>query len=63
MGDTHRKGLNADSVWNDLENCCRGEALCVQCQGESCIIVYQELSERAPKGGPRRHGACPCHGL
>ena len=62
MGDTHRKGLNADSVWNDLENCCRGEALCVQCQGESCIIGfarqcisnYQREPQKEVPGGTER---------
>lgn len=62
MGDTHRKGLNADSVWNDLENCCRGEDLCVKCQGESCIIGfarqcirnYQREPQKEVPGGKER---------
>ncbi len=40
MPDTHKKGLNADLVSNDLEHCCRGIGLCDQCQGDACIIGY-----------------------
>lgn len=40
MADVHKKGLNADLVWEDLGNCCRSEALCGQCQGEACTIGF-----------------------
>lgn len=40
MADEHKKGLNADLVWEDLGNCCRSEALCGQCQGEACTIGF-----------------------
>lgn len=62
MGDTHKKGLNAELVWNDLGNCCRSEALCGQCQGESCTIGFAKQCikdyQREPKkevpGGTER---------
>ncbi len=40
MAGEHKKGLNAELVWEDLENCCRSEAVCGQCQGEACTIGY-----------------------
>lgn len=40
MADMYKKGLNAQLVQNDLENCCRGEASCIRCQGTGCAIGY-----------------------
>lgn len=40
MADVHKKGLNAELVWNDLQNCCRGEDACGQCQNEACTIGF-----------------------
>lgn len=40
MADVHKKGLNAELISRDLENCCRSEATCGQCQEEACIIGY-----------------------
>ncbi len=40
MPETHKKGFNAELVQNDLENCCRSEAVCGQCQGTACTIGY-----------------------
>ncbi len=40
MAEEHKKGLNADLVWNDLMNCCRSEGVCGQCQKEKCTIGY-----------------------
>ncbi len=40
MADEHKKGLNADLVWEDLGNCCKSEASCGQCQGEACTIGF-----------------------
>ncbi len=60
MDDGHKKGLNAALIENDLENCCRGEALCGQCRGAACNIGFAKhcISDfkREPKkeipGGP-----------
>lgn len=40
MAEEHKKGLNAELVGNDLENCCRNESICGQCQKGNCIIGY-----------------------
>lgn len=40
MADTHKKGLNAELVQNDLGNCCNSESVCGQCQNGNCIIGY-----------------------
>ncbi|MDE5819036.1 MAG: hypothetical protein K2N41_09285 [Lachnospiraceae bacterium] len=40
MAEVHKKGLNAQLVWEDLQNCCISEAACGQCQGEACIIGF-----------------------
>lgn len=40
MAEVHKKGLNAELVANDLENCCRTEGVCGQCQNNACIIGY-----------------------
>lgn len=40
MSDTHKNGLNAELVWDDLQNCCRTESTCGQCQNESCTIGF-----------------------
>ena len=28
MSKEHKKGLNADLVWSDLQNCCMSESTC-----------------------------------
>ncbi|MDE6404150.1 MAG: hypothetical protein K2M20_00695 [Lachnospiraceae bacterium] len=40
MAEEHKKGLNAGLVGADLENCCRKEAACGQCQKTNCVIGY-----------------------
>ena len=40
MAEEHKKGLNAELVWNDLQNCCRTPSACGQCQGKDCVIGY-----------------------
>lgn len=35
MAEAHKKGFNDKLVENDLENCCRSEAVCGQCQNEA----------------------------
>lgn len=53
MAETHKKGLNAELVINDLNNCCKGESACIQCQKTACVIGYAKecMSEyqREPK--------------
>lgn len=40
MEQITKKGFNYKLVGNDLDNCCRGEALCGQCQKQACIIGF-----------------------
>lgn len=40
MGEAHKKGLDAELVWSDLENCCLSGISCSQCQGKECTIGY-----------------------
>lgn len=62
MADVHKKGLNADLVWNDLQNCCRSEDVCGQCQNETCTIGfakqciqnYQKAPQKEVPGGVER---------
>ena len=54
MAESHKKGLNAGLVENDLENCCRQETTCGQCQKNNCIIGYGKQCITAYKQAPRR---------
>lgn len=54
MADEHKKGLNADLIAEDLERCCRGEALCSKCQGKSCTIGYAKDCIRNYKAEPKK---------
>ncbi len=54
MADTHKKGLNADLVGTDLENCCRTEGVCGQCQKTNCIIGYGKQCISDYKREPKR---------
>lgn len=40
MAETHKKGLNAELVREDLENCCLQNTFCEQCNGEACTIGF-----------------------
>ena len=40
MAEQHKKGLDAQLIWNDLEDCCLQETNCGQCKKESCIIGF-----------------------
>lgn len=40
MAEEHKKGLNAELIWNDLQDCCRAQSICGQCQEENCIVGY-----------------------
>ena len=54
MGEVHKKGLNAELIENDLENCCRGEALCQQCRGNNCIIGFAKQCVSNYKEAPKK---------
>lgn len=40
MTEGHKKGFNDKLVLSDLENCCKREVSCGQCQKTACIIGY-----------------------
>ncbi len=40
MAEQHKKGLDAQLIWNDLEDCCLQETNCGQCKKEACIIGF-----------------------
>ena len=54
MADEHKKGLNADLIETDLENCCRGESLCGQCRGKSCNIGFAKKCISDYKKAPQK---------
>ncbi len=53
MADEHKKGLNTERIWKDLQNCCMEQSVCSQCQSEKCIIGYAKKCiknfEKEPK--------------
>ncbi len=55
MADTHKKGLNVALIENDLENCCRGEDLCGECQNTHCIIGYAKRCIENFKAAPKKN--------
>lgn len=54
MGEEHKKGLNADLIENDLEHCCRSEAVCGQCRGKSCNIGFAKNCVADYKKAPKK---------
>lgn len=54
MADEHKKGLNAEIVWNDLERCCIGEDTCKQCKGEECTIGFAKQCIMNYKNNPQK---------
>ena len=54
MAEEHKKGLNADLVWDDLMNCCRSEVVCGQCQQENCTIGYAKQCIKNYRKEPRK---------
>lgn len=55
MSDAHKKGLNTDLIDKDLENCCRGEDLCGECQSTHCIIGYAKRCVENFKKAPKKN--------
>lgn len=54
MGDVHKKGFDADLVWDDLESCCLDGISCSQCQGKACTIGYAKQCIENFKKNPRK---------
>ena len=54
MAEEHKKGLNAELVGIDLENCCRKETACGQCRKSDCIIGYGKQCISAYKKEPKK---------
>ena len=54
MSDEHKKGLNTELVWNDLQNCCMSESSCEECQGTACTIGYAKECIKDYQKEPRK---------
>ncbi|MBD5509284.1 MAG: hypothetical protein HDR05_14935 [Lachnospiraceae bacterium] len=54
MEGEHKKGLNAELIGNDLENCCRGEAQCGQCRHSACNIGFAKQCIANYKKAPQK---------
>mgnify|MGYP007110292151 CR=1 FL=1 len=54
MAEAHKKGLNAELVSDDLSNCCKSEAACIQCQKRACVIGYAKECIRNYQREPRK---------
>ncbi|MDE6639502.1 MAG: hypothetical protein K2K63_03130 [Acetatifactor sp.] len=54
MAEAHKKGFNDKLVENDLENCCRSEAVCGQCQNEACIIGFAKQCVKDYQNEPKK---------
>lgn len=54
MGETHKKGLNAELIEHDLEICCRGLDQCNQCRGNACIIGFAKQCIANYKKNPKK---------
>ena len=57
MENAENKGLNADLIEDDLENCCRGERSCGQCQGRACNIGFAKQCIKEYKRTPKKEVA------
>ena len=57
MAEEHKKGLDAGLVGNDLENCCRKETACGQCQKTKCIIGYGKQCINDYRQAPKKEVA------
>ena len=54
MAEEHKKGFNADMVWEDLENCCLRDSSCAQCQEQECTIGYAKECIRNFQKAPKK---------
>lgn len=49
-----KKGLDAELIWSDLQNCCRSPEVCGRCQEQECIIGYAKECIRGYQKEPKR---------
>lgn len=54
MAEAHKEGLNDKLVWDDLENCCKGETVCGQCNNEACIIGFAKQCVKEYQNAPKK---------
>lgn len=54
MAEAHKKGLNAELVSNDLNNCCKSESACIRCQKRACVIGYAKECVRDYQREPKK---------
>ena len=54
MADVHKKGLNAELIRDDLENCCLNETACGQCKKEACTIGFAKQCIREYMKEPKK---------
>ncbi len=54
MAEEHKKGFNADMVWEDLESCCLRDTSCAQCQRGECTIGYAKECIRSFRKAPQK---------
>lgn len=54
MPESHKKGVNAELVSEDLNNCCKSEAACIQCQKRACVIGYAKECIRDYQREPKK---------
>lgn len=54
MAEEHKKGLNAELVINDLNECCKSEAVCIQCQKKACVIGYAKECMKEYQREPKK---------
>lgn len=54
MADVHKKGLNAELIRDDLENCCLKETTCGQCKKEACTIGFAKQCIREYMKEPKK---------
>lgn len=54
MAGEHKKGLNDKLVCDDLEQCCRSEAVCGTCQGTACTIGFAKQCMKNYQKEPKK---------
>ena len=54
MAEEHKKGLNAELIRDDLENCCLNDTVCEQCKEEACTIGFAKQCIRDYMNEPKK---------
>ncbi len=54
MAEEHKKGLNAELIRDDLENCCLNDTVCEQCKEEACTIGFAKQCIRDYMKEPKK---------